>query len=209
MPPECNHYTAIDDSTRKASHVGRTDGCDSNLEEKWYRFLTAGSKLMASTCVREGKCGTDAPGWLAEKHPTFAEGIVLRKVCFSWYGGCCNWQIKIKVRNCAGFYTYELKKTSGVQPHSSSGCPLRYCSSGKTSKLHNLAKSNEILVTFISALQFYRSGRFAGSEYRQFLKEEKDPNKLYIIRQGIYRRVRITLNIRKNILISRSSDRFS
>ena len=77
---------------------------------------------MAESCVNRGHCGTDAPGWLNRAHPTVADGVVQREVCFSSVGSCCYYSTKIYVRNCEGFYVYKLEPP----PH----CYLRYCGSG-------------------------------------------------------------------------------
>ncbi|KAK3751509.1 hypothetical protein QZH41_006832 [Actinostola sp. cb2023] len=94
--------------------------CDqSGFVKKWYRFMGAAGSAMPTKCVAKNHCGTHAPGWLSGSHPTQAQGTVTRKVCFNWSNKCCNWNINIRVRNCGGFYVYELSKT----PH----CHLRYC----------------------------------------------------------------------------------
>ena len=74
---------------------------------------------MPDQCVPAYHCGTHAPGWLNGAHPAVAEGAVQRKVCFHWTSNCCLWSINIRVRNCGGFYVYELSDTPA--------CHLRYC----------------------------------------------------------------------------------
>ena len=74
---------------------------------------------MPDQCVPDYYCGTHAPGWLSGAHPAAADGAVQRKVCFNWVGDCCKWSIDIRVRNCGGFYVYELPPTQF--------CNLRYC----------------------------------------------------------------------------------
>ena len=74
---------------------------------------------MPTKCVPRYYCGTHAPGWLSDAHPTVGEGAVQRKVCFHWTSGCCQWSSNINVRNCGGFFVYEL-----VEPP---GCSMRYC----------------------------------------------------------------------------------
>ena len=77
---------------------------------------------MPDTCVPKQHCGTYAPGYLTGGHPTVDEGVVSRKVCFHSYYGCCEISQNIRVRNCGGFYVYELLPTPK--------CFLRYCGDG-------------------------------------------------------------------------------
>jgi len=81
---------------------------------------------MPDKCVPKYQCGTHAPGWLVGGHPTVAQGSVLRKVCFHWSSGCCQWSRYIRVRNCGAFYVYYLGRTPA--------CNLRYCGEGKVVK---------------------------------------------------------------------------
>ena len=81
---------------------------------------------MADKCVPTNYCGTHYPGWLSGSHPTVAEGVVTRKVCYHywyyyWYGtiNCCYYSNNIRVRNCGAFFVYELQKPPR--------CDLRYC----------------------------------------------------------------------------------
>ena len=98
--------------------------CDKNdLSKGWYRFTGEAGELMANKCPAIHHCGTHAPGWMEGSHPTQAQGIVTRKVCYHWSGKCCNWSNNIRVRNCGAFYVYELDKTPV--------CHLRYCGAGK------------------------------------------------------------------------------
>jgi len=74
---------------------------------------------MPDQVVPTHHCGTHAPGWLNGLHPTVAEGAVKRKVCFHWSSNPCYWYRDIRVRNCGGYYVYELWRTPT--------CHLRYC----------------------------------------------------------------------------------
>jgi len=97
--------------------------CDqSGFVKKWYRITGAAGTAMPTKCVAMNHCGTHAPGWLSGSHPTQAQGMVTRKVCYHWNNKCCLWSNNIRVRNCGGFYVYELSRT----PH----CHLRYCGNG-------------------------------------------------------------------------------
>ena len=82
---------------------------------------------MAESCVDRYRCGTYYPGWLNGSHPTVNEGAVQRRVCFRdrEYGGfCCLFSIYIRVRNCGGFYVYQLKPLL---------CDFLYCGNGYVS----------------------------------------------------------------------------
>ena len=96
--------------------------CDSTLPFGWYRFRGAAGTEMPTSCVGTNRCGTHAPGWLNGSHPSVADGAVHATVCLSWVWGCCSWSTSIRVRNCSGFYVYELGPTPG--------CHLRYCGNG-------------------------------------------------------------------------------
>ena len=121
---ECSNYQEIDDSTRSRGYQSNSYKCDNSMATKWYRFRGASGNGMPTSCVSTHRCGTHAPGWLDGNHPTVAQGIVSAKVCFHWSNNCCRWSTYIRVRNCDGFFVYELKKPPV--------CHLRYCgNSGK------------------------------------------------------------------------------
>ena len=94
--------------------------CADVLLSGWYRFGGEAGSQMANKCVQENHCGIRHPGWLSGGHPTMADGTVVRKVCFNYFRGCCQGSIYISVRNCGGFYVYNLKSLS---------CYFRYCAS--------------------------------------------------------------------------------
>ena len=77
---------------------------------------------MAESCPKMYNCSTDSPGWLSGSHPTVADGVVQRKVCFHssflFDSDCCLYSDYISVRNCGAFYVYKLHGTR---------CYLRYC----------------------------------------------------------------------------------
>ena len=117
--PECTSYTVDKQADRSVTYANVNSKCDSALATAWYRFNgTAGSK-MPTSCLPSDKCNTAATGWLDGAHPTPHGGVVNRRVCFSWGGGCCRWQVSIKVKNCGSFYVYRLTKPPN--------CHLRYC----------------------------------------------------------------------------------
>ncbi|XP_048580960.1 uncharacterized protein LOC116606501 isoform X5 [Nematostella vectensis] len=121
-PPECRRYTVFNSFDRAVANTAQNSlRCDQrdlpgNL---WYRFLGAAGNAMPTSCVPVKRCGTHAPGWMVGSHPSLRYSLVTRKVCYHWSGSCCRWSNYIKVRNCGGFYVYQLPKTPV--------CMLRYC----------------------------------------------------------------------------------
>ena len=92
------------------------------LSTDWYRFSGAAGNQMAESCVEVYRCcGTYIPGWLNGSHPTVNEGAVQRRVCFRFIGDCCFFSIYIRVRNCGGFYVYQLKPLKGCLPYCGNG----------------------------------------------------------------------------------------
>ena len=85
----------------------------------WYRFTGEAGDQMPTKCPKTLRCGTHAPGWLSGAHPSVADGVVNREVCYHWSNNCCRWKNNIKVKNCGNFYVYELQKPPA--------CSLRYC----------------------------------------------------------------------------------
>ena len=135
----CNNYTVLSEADRAQGQIVINDGnyrCDrDDLVPGWYRFQGAAGDQMADKCVPTNYCGTHWPGWLNGTHPTVAEGVVMRKVCYHyWYhygyesSYCCYWSNNIRVRNCGAFFVYELQKPPG--------CDFRYC--GNASGAGNL-----------------------------------------------------------------------
>ena len=119
LPSECTSYAEITDSSRRAFSAGGSS-CDSSIVKKWYRFKLPGANItMLESCIPKNRCGTEAVGWLRTKHPSVADGIVNGDVCFHWGINCCTWRNSIRIRNCDGYFVYELQPTSK--------CHLRYC----------------------------------------------------------------------------------
>lgn len=123
---ECVEYMTLSDPTRAQSYptVRGNDLCDEKLSG-WYRFDGEAGDRMADSCVPFDHCGGVVLGWLKGGHPTEANGVVQRKVCFSWFSGsntCCKWSIGIDVRNCGDFYVYKFR--------SPPLCSARYCGNG-------------------------------------------------------------------------------
>ena len=122
---ECYYHSYLTEAERRMSYYNGFNGylqCDNLLPFGWYRFGGAAGTEMPTSCVGKNRCGTHAPGWLNGSHPRATDGIVRAKVCFHWSYDCCLWSANIRVRNCSGFYVYEL-----VPPPN---CHLRYCGNG-------------------------------------------------------------------------------
>ena len=117
-------YKILNSIDRRVGYTGQSPlRCDQPergpFTKGWYRFTGAAGERMPTKCPAKNRCGTHAPGWLKGGHPTVAQGIVSRKVCYHWSSSCCRWSNNIRVRNCGAFYVYELKRTPV--------CSLRYC----------------------------------------------------------------------------------
>ena len=120
---ECQNYQSLTSADRKVTYSNRNNIlCDSRLGPDWFRFQGAAGTRMPTTCPPGWRCSTHASGWLTDGHPTVADGIVTRKVCFSYSSNCCYYKsVSIRVRNCGSFYVYYLNSTPG------SACHYRYC----------------------------------------------------------------------------------
>ena len=126
MKPECSNHTYLEDYRRAQGFYNGPSGyyqCDNNLPAGWYRFRGPAGTQMASTCIGVNRCGSHGPGWLSTQHPFVSDGIVNATACFHWGGSCCLWSINVRVRNCSGFYVYELRPTPS--------CHYRYCGDGE------------------------------------------------------------------------------
>ena len=121
---ECSNYNVLSAADRAMNYTNRNIlKCDKFLTRRWYRFQGAAGIEMPTSCVPHHHCGTHASGWLRGGHPSVVQGVVSRKVCFHWTKTCCEFSSNIRVRNCGGFYVYELEPTPL--------CHLRYCGNGQ------------------------------------------------------------------------------
>lgn len=125
----CKSYKVLSEPERAQGNTEQNNSrCgDSNLAPGWYRFQGAAGDRIADKCVPVDRCGTQSPGWLSGAHPTVAECVVTRKVCYHWSKRCCHRSNNITVKNCGSYYVYELYETPG--------CYLRYCGNAGASKL--------------------------------------------------------------------------
>ena len=117
---ECSAYKELDSADRSVNQ-GVGYKCDQDLTPGWYRFTGAAGTQMATSCVPQLHCGTQATGWMNGARPSEDEGIVHRLVCYSYLENCCRWHSNIMVRNCGDYFVYKL-----VKPKE---CKLRYCGS--------------------------------------------------------------------------------
>ena len=126
----CKNYSVLGEEDRAQGNVGKPhDGSDKELVTGWYRFQGAAGDRMPDKCVLGFRCGTTHPGWLNGTHPTVADDVVTRTVCFSGKTNCCLWQNMTKVKNCNGsYYVYELQRSPWRSP-------CRYCGDAGAGKL--------------------------------------------------------------------------
>ena len=123
----CTNYTVLSEADRAQGNAQPPHNRnDSGLVTGWYRFQGAAGDRMPDKCVFMYSCGTRSPGWLNGTHPTVAEGVVTRTVCYKDYRGCCWDSNIIKVKSCSSYYVYELQRTSYP----------RYCGNAGAGKLH-------------------------------------------------------------------------
>ncbi|XP_072300228.1 uncharacterized protein [Eucyclogobius newberryi] len=128
----CENYSALDDPWRATDnhHAGQPK-CDNDVNwQGWYRlFLYGSSAQIPESCVEENMCGTHAPLYITEPHPTQSNYIERRQVCAAWSSRCCTFDVpSIHVKLCYGhYYVYRL-----VRPDV---CFLAYCAEPTTS--HN------------------------------------------------------------------------
>jgi len=127
---ECNNYKVLSEAYRAQGHIAINSGNYRSdhmfdLLPSWYRFQGAAGDRMADECVPMDHCGTKYPGWLSGTHPTVAEGVVIRRVCFSMYQ-CCDEYQNITVKNGGAYFVYALPRPSY---HS-----YRYCGNGSGGK---------------------------------------------------------------------------
>ncbi|XP_018535883.1 deleted in malignant brain tumors 1 protein isoform X1 [Lates calcarifer] len=124
----CEYYTVLDDDWRSTNNtVNQITRCDRDISwQGWYRlFLGQTSAHIPERCIDRYRCGTHAPLWITEPHPTQSGVIVNRIVCNAWAGSCCYFSSHtIHVKLCYGnYYVYKLVKPST--------CQLAYCAEVK------------------------------------------------------------------------------
>ena len=129
---------------------------------------------MAETCPKMYSCSTNRSGWLSGTHPTVAEGIVQRKVCFSqlvsqFFSDCCNQTKSISVRNCGAFYVYRLDPPDSYSRYCGNGLPQ---APGK----NELKTSSLLLLRMTCARVEWRANAYLTILRQTFLRETKAPD---------------------------------
>ena len=75
---------------------------------------------MATRCIPRNRCNSQMSGWISGSNPSVADGKVTRTACMHSSSGCCtHYYSSVEIRNCSGFYVYNLPPTST--------CNSRYC----------------------------------------------------------------------------------
>ncbi|CAB3998715.1 onco -induced transcript 3 -like [Paramuricea clavata] len=124
-------YTTIDDPRRSTAYTKTTNLCDIGLirDNVWYRFSSEAGGEMPTTTPNTDRCGTASPIWLRGPHPSVEEGVVNRTACTNvGYDNCLSkYSYAIKVRNCSGFYIYQLKEPKDCRSVYCAGSKLPNC----------------------------------------------------------------------------------
>ena len=133
LPPECNHYLILDDSTRNVNQSISPYYCDQDGHSytspdwqggnNWYRMMPPAGVVMTETSLEAGHCGTQFPGWIHGTHPTDEGETVTVEVCFSQDNGDgeydCFYTRNIEITHCGEYYVYFLPAARS--------CSARYC----------------------------------------------------------------------------------
>jgi len=143
----CKNYSVLSEADRAQGNTSSPhQKCHRDLVTGWYRFEGAAGDRMPDKCVLMEHCGTKHSGWLNSEHPTVTEGVVTRKVCYSGIHNCCWRSNMVKVKNCSGYYVYELQR----MPY----CSFRYCGNAGACKLYSFNKRRN--VNFKNILQNFK-----------------------------------------------------
>ncbi|KXJ10047.1 Oncoprotein-induced transcript 3 protein [Exaiptasia diaphana] len=124
----CTNYNAINDvyrSTKYELQPGFVAICDDKLTTGWYRFKSIVGGMMPETKPSPNHCGTVAPIWIRDTHPTTKgqQKDVTACANIQNIANGCLVKHKISIKNCGGFYVYKLKRIYG--------CPAAYCAGDK------------------------------------------------------------------------------
>ena len=134
----CANYSVLSEADRVQGNTSPPHRkCDRDLVTGWYRFVGAAGDRMPDKCVLMEHCGTRRPGCLNGEHPTVTEGVVTRKVCYSKMDAGCSRRNIVKVKNCSGYYVYELQRT----PYNN----FRYCGNAGACKLYSFNKRRNVI----------------------------------------------------------------
>jgi len=117
--------------TSTSGFYSSTQKSDTSLGNKWVK-ITTGLERMPTEAPGYMSCGTRYPGWMEGEHPTPAERVVDRKICFvtSLDNNCGNSKdIKVVscMRNNKQFYLYKLYNTPGSYRYCIDESPDEVC----------------------------------------------------------------------------------
>ncbi|XP_039461615.1 pancreatic secretory granule membrane major glycoprotein GP2-like [Oreochromis aureus] len=134
----CYSYTVLNDEWRSVNNTNALDQhCDAYINwQGWYRlFLGNSNARIPERCIEPYRCGTQAPLWITEPHPTQPGETVTVNVCDSWSGRCCYFSPQsIQVKLCyGGYYVYKLRTTVA--------CNVVYCTENYTPVVPNVVDS--------------------------------------------------------------------
>ena len=118
-------YTTINDPRRSTAYAETTNLCDKGLirDNGWYRFSSKAGGEIPTKKPENRHCGTFLPIYINGSNPSVEEGIVNRTACAATSFHPCYKPFTIKVRNCSGFYIYQLRKQIE--------CKYAYCAGSK------------------------------------------------------------------------------
>ena len=121
-------YTTINDPRRSTAYADTTNLCDEGLirDNRWYRFSSKAGREIPTKKPEPDRCGTALPIYINGSNPTVEEGIVDRTACAAFPLDPCYNPFTIKVRNCSGFYIYQLRKPTECKSAYCAG-KLNYC----------------------------------------------------------------------------------
>uniref|UniRef100_A0A3P9DT59 UMOD/GP2/OIT3-like D8C domain-containing protein n=1 Tax=Maylandia zebra TaxID=106582 RepID=A0A3P9DT59_9CICH len=119
-----NHSSALSVGCKSAVYLSSQFlHCDQSINwQGWYRlFLGSSNARIPERCIDSNRCGTHAPLWITQPHPSQPGETVTRTVCNNWSGSCCQFPSHtIQVKLCYGnYYVYKLERPSV--------CHLAYC----------------------------------------------------------------------------------
>ena len=143
-------YKEINEPHRSIKSVwqqGQPALCDRGLQSGWYRFTSDVGGMMPEMTVPEYHCGTHDPIWLNGRHPTVAEGNVVRQVCINSFGVDCDDSFDINVKNCGDYYVYYLRRTRY--------CAVAYCAGKKYIMFNNIRHVFNFHITRITLFIYF------------------------------------------------------
>ena len=116
----CLEYTELDEWRRSVANADASSPiCDTFLSG-WYRVTSGAGENMPTECINGGfRCGTISPIWMNGSYPSAGHTSNVTVCASSYIDDCCVDSYSIMVKNCSGYYVYNL-----VPP---TACPQGYC----------------------------------------------------------------------------------